>query len=129
MGKMTSVNSNQFGQEQHVWRGKLERFKQKNVLLKYRLSEMVDSSEGSQFLQMAEYFQNELLLIDDNLRNLFFKLEELSSFPLQSENGKELPNNIAAGYNKLKKDIFHFEKRFEDLSKEFNKKMSENTGS
>jgi hypothetical protein len=129
MGKMTSVNSNQFGQERHVWRGKLERFKQKNVLLKYRLSEMVDSSEGSQFLQMAEYFQNELLLIDDKLRNLFFKLEELSSFPLQSKNGNELPNNIAVGYNKLKKDIFHFEKRFEDLSKEFNKKMSENTGS
>lgn len=125
---MTSVESNQFDQEQHIWKEKLELFKQENVLLKYRLSEMVDDSEGSQFLQMAEYFQNELLIMDDKLRNLFFKLDELSNLFQHPKNGKELPGNMTAGYNKLNKDISHFENRFMELSKEFNKKMLENTG-
>lgn len=125
---MTSVDSNQFDQEQHVWKIKLEQAKQENVLLKYRLSEMVDNSESSQFLQMAEFFQNELLIMDDKLRNLFLKLEEFSRFSQQPKNGKELPGNLMADYNKLKKDISLFERKFLDLSKEFNRKMSENTG-
>lgn len=128
MSKITSVNSIPFDQEQHVWKEKLERFKQENVLLKYRLSEMVDSSEGSQFLQMAEYFQNELLIMDDKLRNLFFKLDEFSDFSQHPKNGKELSDNMTAGYSKLKKDIAHFEKEFLGLSKKFNKRMSENAG-
>ena len=125
---MTSVDSNQFDQEQHVWKIKLEQAKQENVLLKYRLSEMVDNSESSQFLQTAEFFQNELLIMDDKLRNLFLKLEEFSRFSQQPKNGKELPGNLMADYNKLKKDISLFERKFLDLSKEFNRKMSENTG-
>ncbi len=125
---MASTNSIEFEQESDLWKVKLERFKQENVLLKYRLSEMVDSSESSQFLQVAEYFQNELLLMDDKLKNLFFQLGKVSGSSKQPMNGKGLPVNRTDGYKKLKKDISHFEKKFEDISQEFNKKMSENTG-
>ena len=112
---MTSVNNNQFDQELCSWKIKLEYFKQENVLLKYRLSEMVDNNEGSNFLQMAEYFQNELLIIDDKLKKLFNEFEKLSIFFRETE------------YKKFMKDIVQFENKFINLSKEFNEKMLENT--
>lgn len=125
---MTSIDTKQFDQEPHLWKVKLEQFKQENVLLKYRLSEMVDNSEGNQFLQMAEFFQNELLIMDDKLQNLFFQFEQFSNFSQQLKNGKELPGDRTEDYNKLKNDISQFEKKFLDLSNEFHKKMSESRG-
>ena len=64
MNTMKSVMNNQFEHEYNAWMRKIEFFSQENALLKYRLSEMVDNNEGNNFLQMAKYFQNELLLKD-----------------------------------------------------------------
>lgn len=124
---MTSVNNNQFDQELRLWKIKLEHLKQENVLLKYRLSEMVDNNEGSNFLQMAEYFQNELLIIDDKLKKLFNKFDEFSIQFRESDNERELPEKKITEYKKFMKDIFQFENKFMNLSKEFNEKMLENT--
>ncbi|HET7119074.1 MAG TPA: hypothetical protein VFI29_21455 [Hanamia sp.] len=124
---MTLVNINQLEQEQNLWKIKLEHFKQENVLLKYRLSEMVDNNEGSKFLQMAEYFQNQLLIADERLKKLFNKLEQFSNLFKNARNERELPDKIITNYNKFKKDIFQFEKKFLNLTKEFNEKMLENT--
>ncbi|HUZ59228.1 MAG TPA: hypothetical protein VMU83_10635 [Hanamia sp.] len=124
---MTLINSEQFWQELHSCKIKLEHFKQENVLLKYRLSEMVDNNEDHKFLQIAEYFQNELLIADDKLKKLFNKFDEFSAWLRKSENKKELPGEIITEYNKLMKDIFQFENKFMNLSKEFNEKMFENT--
>lgn len=59
------------------WTKKLELFRQESALLKYRLSEMVDSDVENIFLQKAEYFQNELLLKDEMLKKL---IEEVQSY-------------------------------------------------
>lgn len=124
---MTLVNINQLEQEQNLWKIKLEHFKQENVLLKYRLSEMVDNNEGSKFLQMAEYFQNQLLIADERLKKLFNELEQFSNLFKNARNERELSDKIITNYNKFKKDIFQFEKKFLNLTKEFNEKMLENT--
>ena len=61
---MMNEKNKQLLQEQEAWKRSLEFYKQENALLKYRLSEMVDKSEGDHFLQTAEYFQNEFLIKD-----------------------------------------------------------------
>lgn len=109
--------------EQNSWRIKLEHFQQENVLLKYRLSEMVDDNEGNKFLQMAEYFQNELLIIDVMMEKLFNELEKFSGLLRENKNGSLPPDEVAMDYNKLKKSFVHFENKFLKLSKEFNKRM------
>lgn len=124
---MTLVNINQLEKEQNLWKIKLEHFKQENVLLKYRLSEMVDNSEGSKFLQMAEYFQNQLLITDERLKKLFNRLNQFSSLFKNTKNERELRGKMIADYNKFREGIFQFEKKFLSLTKEFNEKMLENT--
>ena len=120
---MNFLKNNQFVHEQNSWRIKLEHFQQENVLLKYRLSEMVDDNEGNKFLQMAEYFQNKLLIIDVMMEKLFNELEKFSGLLQENKNDSLLPVEVATDYNKLKKSFVHFENKFLNLSKEFNEKM------
>ena len=120
---MNFLKNNQFVHEQNSWRIKLEHFQQENVLLKYRLSEMVDDNEGNKFLQMAEYFQNELLIIDVMMEKLFNELEKFSGLLQENKNDSLVPVEVATDYNKLKKSFVHFENKFLNLSKEFNEKM------
>lgn len=124
---MALLKNNQFVHERNSWKIKLEHFQQENVLLKYRLSKMVDDNEGRKFLQMAEYFQNELLIIDVMLEKLFNELEKFSG--LLPENKKESApsQEVTTDYNKLKKSFAHFENKFLNLLKEFNEKMLENS--
>ncbi|MEO6837400.1 MAG: hypothetical protein ABI261_07065 [Ginsengibacter sp.] len=124
---MTFLKYNQFEQEWNLCKNKLEHFKQENVLLKYRLSEMVDNNEGSKFLQLAEYFQNELLITDEKLKKLFHKHEEFSNKHLDPENEKTLSEQIISDYKGLIKEIIQFEKKFVKFKKEFNGEMLENT--
>lgn len=124
---MTLLKNNQFESEWDLSKIKLEQFKQENVLLKYRLSEMVDNNEGSKFLQMAEYFQNELLITDEKLKKLFNKLDKFSHPHQNYINEKKLSGEIMTDYNKLKKDILQFENKFIILKKEFKEKMFENS--
>ena len=123
---MDPLNNSQFVHEQNSWKIKLEHFKQENVLLKYRLSEMVDDNEGNKFLQKAEYFQNELLIIDILLEKLFNELEKFSAPFRENKDGCLLTDVIVTDYNKLNKSFAHFEDKFLNLSKEFNEKMLEN---
>jgi citrate synthase len=95
---MTPLTSSQAAQEQKSWERSLQFFKQENALLKYRLSEMVDISEGNGFLQLAEYFQNKFLQKDAKLEKLIKKLRE---------------------------EVLQIEKDFLALSKEFNEKISQ----
>lgn len=112
--------------EQNSWKFKMEHFKQENVLLKYRLSEMVDDNEGNNFLQKAEYFQNELLIVDVSLDRLSGELEKFSGLLRKNKNDNLLPDKIKTEYNKLKKSWVYFEDRFLSLSKEFTEQMLEN---
>lgn len=110
-----------------AWQSSLEFFRQENALLKYRLSEMVDNNEGSHFLQMAEHFQNELLISDENLKNLFSRLDGFLKDSRHSDNDGYLTAATDRKYIELKQDISNFEKKFLNLTQEFNSKMMESS--
>ena len=119
--------NNQFEHEYNSWMRKIEFFSQENALLKYRLSETVDNNEGNSFLQMAEYFQNELLLKDELLKKIIKELQEFSDLLQRFKNEKILSEKIVTYHDRLRKSILQFEKKFLSLSNEFNEKMLENS--
>ncbi len=120
---MKTTLQNQFKHEHKAWGRSLEFFRQENALLKYRLSEIVDYNEDNEFLQMAEYFQNELLLKDDLLNKLIKDLQEFFDQFNALPNEKTLPQKIITRQDKLRNDILQFENNFLHLSKEFNERM------
>lgn len=120
---MTRPVRNQLEHEYNSWKRKLEFFKQENALLKYRLSEMVDSYEGTSFLQMAEYFQNELLLKDEGLNKLTTSLQEFVNDGEEERDQERYEEELIAKQNELRKKFLKFEKTFLSLSNEFNEKM------
>lgn len=120
---MKATSQTQFEKEHSKWQKILEDFRQKNALLKYRLSEIVDDNEDKNFLQMAEYFQNELLLKDEMLKKL---MKQLQGFTGMIENKQMSDENINAKQEKLHVEILQFQKKYLNLSKKFNEKMMQN---
>lgn len=118
--KMDIVKNNQIKHEHMSWLRLIEFFRQENALLKYRLSEMVDNTEDSQFLQTAEYFQNEFLLKDEALKKLIKELQDYSDI---IQNKPDLSKQLINAHNNLRNDILQFEEKYTLLSKEFNEKM------
>lgn len=120
---MSQIKSNPIKKEQIEWERSLQAIKQENALLKYRLSEMVDISEGNGFLQLAEYFQNEFLRKDVMLENLIKKLHNISG-QAESFSSTKAPNHVS-DHQDLRAEVLQIEKDFLCLSKEFNEKISE----
>lgn len=121
--QMRIIQNNQIKHEHKSWQRSLEFFRQENALLKYRLSEMVDYNEQIHFLPVAEYFQNELLLKDEALNKLIKSVSELDIELNKVPVTKKIPESLVRRQEKLRTNIFQFEKKFLDLSNEFNEKM------
>ena len=113
----------QYENEHKAWQRSLEFFRQENALLKYRLSEMVDNNEEKSFLQLAEYFQNELLLKDEMMDKLMKQLNLFSAQFQGLESSKMLTERMIARQDKLRNDIVNFEEQALHLSRQFNEKM------
>jgi len=120
-----SIRQLQFEHENQAWERSLEFFKQENILLKYRLSEMVDNIEENNFLQMAEYFQNELLMKDEILNELTKCLQELSG-KIPGGNGEQGAKRKNRKRDGLRQDILQFEKKFLVFAKDFNERLIHN---
>lgn len=105
------------------WKKILEDLRQHNALLKYRLSEIVDDNEDKKFLQLAEYFQNELLLKDEMVKKLMKDLLEIGGIVEPKETASDRHENLV----KLHDEIVQFKKIYLTLSKEFNEKMPANS--
>lgn len=118
-----SIKQLQLEHEYEAWERSLEFFRQENTLLKYRLSEMVDNIEENKFLQMAEYFQNELLIKDEKLNELTKCLQMFSGKMNIVGNQKEGPKEPICELDTLRKNILKFEKKFLVLVKDFNEKL------
>ena len=86
---------------------------------------MVDHNEEKKFLQMAEYFQNELLLKDETLNKLIKDLHEFSDKFNGLHDGKMLSQKLVSKHDNYRDRILQFEKNFLHLSKEFNERMLE----
>ena len=119
---MKSENQNQFVQEHKEWERRLEFITQENALLKYRLSEMVDVSEDKNFLQLAENFQNELLLKDEKIHKLITELKTISTVFKEVNNPKE-KEGLISQHSDLRKRISQFAEQFLHFTNQFNKKM------
>ena len=120
---MTNEKNNQLMQEHEAWKRSLEFYKQENALLKYRLSDMVDQSEGDYFLQTAEYFHNEFLLKDEWLVRLSHSLHSTQE-ALHATPDKTQPEDKRHFLqNELRQQIWQFERDFIQLSNEFNQKV------
>jgi hypothetical protein len=119
------TSKHQFEPESKAWERSLELIKQENALLKYRLSEMVDFSDEKDFVQMAEYFQNELLLKDDALDKLVKELKSFSN-EINGQKTNEDSEKIIYKHDKLRSSMAQLEEEFLQLANEFNRKMLEN---
>ena len=119
---MSIIQNNQIKHEYTSWQRMLEFFRQENALLKYRLSDLVDNNEQNDFLSIAEYFQNEFLLKDEALNRLIKSVSELNA-ELNKMTDKNIRDELIYQQEKLRNDILQFEKKFLDLSNEFNEKM------
>lgn len=120
---MKSSNKKQFEHEYNAWVRKIEYFTQENALLKYRLSEMVDDNEGKKFLQMAEYFQNELLLKDDMLKKLIKELKAFQNLLSGFQSDKKTSDKLITNHDRLRKNILQFENKFLAFANDFNEKL------
>lgn len=124
---MTIIQNNQIKHEHTSWQRSLEFFRQENALLKYRLSEMVDNNDQNHFLPIAEYFQNKLLLKDEALNRLMKSVSEFDIELNKVSGTKKVPENFIRQQEKMRNDILQFEKKFLNLSNEFNEKMLQYT--
>jgi len=123
---MIKANKPLNGQIQHEltsWLRLIEFLRQENALLKYRLSELVDNSDDPNFLQIAEYFQNEFLIKDEALKKLIKDLRDYSDIIQKQE---QVLTHPLITHNKLRKEISQFQEKYSSLSTEFNKKMLQN---
>ena len=119
---MTIIQNTHIRHEDTSWQRSRDFFRQENALLKYRLSDLVDNNEQNDFLSIAEYFQNEFLLKDEALNRLIKSVSELNA-ELNKMTDKNIPDELIYQQEKLRNDILQFEKKFLDLSNEFNEKM------
>ena len=116
---MEIITERQIQQEHKAFQKSLDFFQQENALLKYRLSELVDDNEESGFLQLAEYFQNELLLNDERLNQLIKRLHQLREQFSAYKQNSNFSESFQAVQDTFRTDSLEFEKGFLLLSKEF----------
>ncbi|MEO9147142.1 MAG: hypothetical protein ABI237_16455 [Ginsengibacter sp.] len=120
---MEKIVRNQFEQEYKTWQTSLDFLRQENVLLKYRLSEMVDNDSENHFLQMAEYFQNESLLKDEGIKKLIDNIQKYLIELNEVKNEKRGERGLIGKQEGLRNKISKCKKDFLTLSHEFSEKM------
>lgn len=103
---------------------KLHSLKQENSLLKYKLSDLVDRTEGEGFLQIAESLQSELLQKDLLLEELSKKLFEIYELINKYNGTFDLPLRIQNQQKQIQEEIAEYETEFEKLSQTFDAKIA-----
>ncbi|MEO5501289.1 MAG: hypothetical protein ABIR31_07595 [Ginsengibacter sp.] len=109
--------------EAKSWLRKVEFFIQENALLKYRLSEIVDHNESATTISLAEYFQNEMLLIDGRA-NYLKRTISLFSKKVEEESQTYMPDHYEKKQLRIRDNMMNFEKKFLNLSNEFNARIA-----
>lgn len=120
---MNSSFRQQVVEEAKSWIRRLEFFIQENALLKFRLSEIVDHDDNATAISLAEYFQNEMLLIDGRAKYL-----KRSVLNFAKKIDEEEINYLPAAYDKkqarLRENMVAFEKQFLNITNEFNSSLA-----
>ena len=113
----------QFHHENKTWVRMLEFFKQENIILKNRLSEVLDHSSDKAFLALAEQFQNKFILKDDYIDELRHDMNKQET-DLSEEKDNVVNIKLLKRQEKLRNEMEYFEKDFNQLKNDFNKHLS-----
>ncbi len=119
---MSVINkTEQFLHETYTWERLIYFFRQENIYLKTRLSELVDPSTDKQFLALAEQFQNQFILKDEFMDEMTHDVkEQQKKLNELAENNKVLEDKISKKQKKLRNETQYLEKDFNRLKHEFN---------
>ena len=113
----------QYRFEHLTWERMLDFFKQENAFLKTRLSQVLDRKIDSEFLALAEQFQNQFIIKDDFIDELKHDIHEMERAVKESTViMKIVPDiKVETKHNKLRNEMEYLEKNFAQLKNEFNK--------
>jgi hypothetical protein len=119
-------NLPQLQHENDTWKQLLEFFQEENVYLKNTLSNILRSEIDNNFLERAEYFQNQFLSEDQKIAILRSDVNEQNKLLLRElfEDGAII-KEVIHKHTKLRKDIEIAEKTFNKLKTEFENYLSE----
>lgn len=123
MSLVKITKPDQFHHENKTWNRMLEFFKQENIFLKNRLSEVVDNSTDKEFLALAEHFQNRFIIKDEYIDELRHDINEQDK-KLTESSTNFIDNKLIIRQEKLGNEMEYFEKDFNKLKNEFNKYLS-----
>lgn len=108
-------------QQLKSWQESLINLQHENAMLKIKLSELVDNSVMSDFLQKAESLHAELISNDESLTVLLDSVNHLSA-AISSEKKMDLPK-AKVKVSQISSDIHKYRKRFTMLSGRFQKEF------
>lgn len=110
----------QFLQECAGWIRLLDFFQQENIYLKNRLSLVVDYKSETDFLPLAEQFQNQFILKDEFITEITqdVKKQQIMLTGLTAE------EKLIKTQQKLRNEIEFLEKDFSTIKNQFNKFIS-----
>ncbi|WP_462220940.1 hypothetical protein [Ferruginibacter sp.] len=113
----------QYRFEYLTWERMLDFFKQENAFLKTRLSQVLDRKIDSEFLALAEQFQNQFIIKDDFIDELKHDINEMERAVKESTVAMKIVPDIKVEnkHNKLRNEMEYLEKNFAQLKNEFNK--------
>ena len=113
----------QYHHEHLTWERMLDFFKQENAFLKTRLSQVLDRKIDSEFLALAEQFQNQFIIKDDFIDELKHDINEMERAIKESTVTMKIVPDIKVEnkHNKLRNEMEYLEKNFAQLKNEFNK--------
>ena len=118
----------QFRHENDTWKRVLSFLTEENVILKNRLSEILQSKDecNNEFLEQVEYFQNNFLKQDEIIGFLRMEVSEqtVSLVEALMNNPEEL-KQVQKKQKQLREELENAERNFNKLKVEFNNYLSQ----
>ena len=111
----------QFLHENQTWERALDYFLQENAFLKMRLSQVLDRNTDRSFVALAEHFQTCFVQMDECMKDL--RKEILTSQKALKAGDINQAAELARMYSrhqKLQTDMNYLQKKFAELTTEFN---------
>jgi hypothetical protein len=121
MNNIKTQGKDHFLHENQTWSRALDFYLQENSYLKTRLSQVVDSDPGSEFVPVAEQFNNNFIQNDEYINDLKKDVLDLGQILKRAVAGSETDESkLLVKQKKLRNEMQHFEKKFVELKNIFN---------
>lgn len=104
------------------WEILLSSIKNENAFLILQLSQALDEKVDKDFIVKAEYFQNEFITKDENIKDMETDIK--AELKLINNTKDDLPTKNLLKHEKLKNEIKYFERDFSSLRTEFDKSIA-----